>query len=55
MINHRIFLFGVMALLLLSGCQSKPRSQPESWEPLFNNRDLSGWDIKIKDFPLNDN
>ena len=55
MINHRIFLFGVMALLLLSGCQSKPKSQPESWEPLFNNRDLSGWDIKIKDFPLNDN
>src|SRR6188474_1226333 len=25
------------------------------WQPLFNGKDLTGWDIKIKDHPLNEN
>jgi len=28
---------------------------PEAWEPLFNGKDLSGWDIKIAGHDLNDN
>ena len=27
----------------------------EEWIPLFNGKDLTGWDIKIADRPLNDN
>ena len=27
----------------------------ELWELLFNGKDLTGWDIKIKDHPINEN
>ena len=27
----------------------------EEWIQLFNGKDLSGWDVKIKGFDLNDN
>ena len=49
-----LFLTALFTLLLIS-CQSKRNKSSESWEPLFNAKDLSGWDIKIKDFPLNEN
>ena len=40
-------------LLLASGFQE---SQPASeWVQLFNGKDLSGWDIKISGYELNDN
>jgi Domain of Unknown Function (DUF1080) len=45
------FLF----ILLLQGCSNKNEKTPEDWIPLFNGKDLTGWDIKIKDHRLNEN
>ena len=48
-------------LLIILACQScnsndgKKEISKEDWEPLFNGKDLTGWDIKIKDHPLNEN
>jgi len=33
----------------------KKETSKEDWESLFNGKDLTGWDIKIKDHPLNEN
>src|SRR6187397_1485921 len=47
--------------LFLIVCQScnnndgKKEISKENWESLFNGKDLTGWDIKIKDHPLNEN
>lgn len=50
----------VLPLLCLAiGCQSATappsNSTQEGWQPLFNGRDLTGWDIKMAGRPLNDN
>jgi hypothetical protein len=46
-------------LLLAIGCTSNETknedSNKEEWIPLFNGKDLSGWDIKITGHQLNDN
>ncbi|WP_232826408.1 DUF1080 domain-containing protein [Lewinella sp. IMCC34183] len=52
-----------MLLLPACGAQDVPEeaaatdtgTQEEAWVPLFNGRDLSGWDIKMAGRPLNDN
>ena len=55
--NLRIFYL----LLIILFCQScnnndaKKEISHQDWEPLFNGKDLTGWDIKIKDHPLNEN
>ena len=47
--------------LFLIVCQScnnndgKKEINKENWESLFNGKDLTGWDIKIKDHSLNEN
>ena len=47
--------------LFLIVCQScnnndgKKEISKENWESLFNGKDLTGWDIKIKDHSLNEN
>lgn len=46
------FAFLLPALLLL-GC--KPQQPESKWIPIFNGKDLTGWDIKITGFPLNEN
>lgn len=49
-------LLVVSVLLCLVSCQSKLNSsEKEEWISLFNGRDLSGWDIKISGYELNDN
>jgi hypothetical protein len=41
---------------LLAGCNPKATdTAKEEWTPLFNGKDLTGWDIKIKGHPLNEN
>ena len=43
---------------LFIGCDNKTGNSPttgDDWVPLFNGKDLEGWDIKIKDHPLNEN
>lgn len=46
----------LLGLVLISACASvKNDPSKEEWIPLFNGRDLTGWDIKIAGSPLNVN
>lgn len=46
----------LLLVLVISCSQPKPgESGTEQWEPIFNGKDLSGWDIKITGQPMNDN
>jgi len=47
----RILLLTVLALFMLSCSNSKK----ENWIQLFNGKDLDGWVIKIKGYPLGEN
>jgi hypothetical protein len=43
---------------LIAGCNNsdeKKETGSEDWASLFNGKDLTGWDIKIKDHPMNEN
>jgi hypothetical protein len=43
-------------LTLVAGFASAQSTvDPREWKPLFNGKDLSGWDIKIAGHPLNEN
>jgi len=42
-------------LLLLAVSCSSSKIKKENWIQLFNGKDLTGWDIKIKGSPLNEN
>jgi hypothetical protein len=44
-----------LLLILVWGCDNKKDKSAEDWAPLFNGKDLTGWDIKIAGQPLNDN
>lgn len=51
------FMAGCAACLVFS-CRPVQKPDPaaeENWVSLFNGRDLSGWDIKIAGYPLNEN
>ena len=43
------------ALFLTLDLSWNSNSELEDWKPLFNGKDLSGWEIKIADRPLNEN
>jgi hypothetical protein len=49
----------ILSCYLLVGCNDKTNQSAtttgEEWNALFNGRDLSGWEVKIKDHPLNEN
>jgi len=46
----------LVSLFSLVACQPKTEKVPEEeWLQLFNGEDLTGWDIKISGFELNDN
>ncbi|TFH28058.1 MAG: DUF1080 domain-containing protein [Bacteroidia bacterium] len=50
------FTLVAVCLLFVVACQpSKNSSDKEEWISLFNGTDLSGWDIKIAGYELNDN
>lgn len=52
------FLFLAIFSLIMQGCSNKNEkneTSKEEWVSLFNGKDLTGWDIKIKDHPLNEN
>lgn len=44
-------------VIVLHSCQQSPSHDPhqEEWLHLFNGKDLTGWDIKIAGFELNEN
>jgi len=45
-----------LALALLWACHSTPKGRTETpWIPLFNGKDLTGWDVKITGYPMNEN
>ena len=55
--NLRTFCL-LLITLFFQSCnnnESKKEISKEDWESLFNGKDLTGWDIKIKDHPLNEN
>jgi hypothetical protein len=45
----------ILLLVSVYSCTTKNIDNKEEWQPLFNGKDLTGWDIKIKDVPLNEN
>ena len=48
----------LLIILFFQSCKNstgKKEISKEDWESLFNGKDLTGWDIKIKDHPLNEN
>ncbi len=51
--NYILLLLGIG----LTACQTTPPNDPQQkeWLPLFNGKDLTGWDIKIRGHALNDN
>lgn len=51
--KYQIILF----VLIIHACGSLPQNEPdkEDWQQLFNGKDLSNWDIKIRSHALNDN
>ncbi len=50
-----IFSFLLIIFLFAQGGGKKNEKSKEDWIPLFNGKDLTGWDIKIAGQPLNDN
>lgn len=60
-IKNLVFLF-IFAISFLGNAQTEIKEsnvlndpEKEEWIPLFNGKDLSGWDIKIADYKLNEN
>ena len=56
--NHfsNILIF-IACLLLFTSCKKQENiaEVSEEWIQLFNGKDLNGWNIKIKGYPLNEN
>jgi hypothetical protein len=49
------FLFRLFLWLFSSAAMAQPNANPADWMPLFNGKNLTGWDIKIAGHALNDN
>lgn len=51
------FSFLLLTILFFPSCNNNNGKEisRENWELLFNGKDLTGWDIKIKGHPLNEN
>lgn len=45
----------IILAFLLAACTGKQEQKNENWIQLFNGTDLTGWDIKFKGHPLNEN
>lgn len=46
-----------LVTILFGACATIPKSDPseEDWQALFNGRDMQGWDVKIRGYPLHEN
>ena len=56
--NNFTIFYLLLVILVCQSCNNndgKKEISKEDWESLFNGKDLTGWDIKIKDHPLNEN
>ena len=45
----------LLYLLTISVVFAQKKTNQKDWQPLFNGKDLTGWDIKIAGQPVNDN
>ena len=45
----------LFVLALLCSCRNAEVKNEEQWVSLFNGKDLTGWDLKITGYPLNEN
>lgn len=54
--SKTIFALFICFSLMQAGCvQQEPEADKKDWKPLFNGKDLEGWDIKIAGHEVNDN
>ena len=56
--NNLTIFYLFLVILVCQSCNTnynKKEISKVDWESLFNGKDLTGWDIKIKDHPLNEN
>ena len=56
--NNLTIFYLLLIILVCQSCNNndgKNEISKEDWESLFNGKNLTGWDIKIKDHPLNEN
>lgn len=49
------WIISTCLLLGCLGCQPADVPEKENWIPLFNGKDLTGWDIKVNGHEMNDN
>ena len=47
-------LLAILIIVFLSGCKETEKKQ-EKWVQLFNGKDLTGWTVKIKGYPVGEN
>jgi hypothetical protein len=52
-ISTTVFIILLVSITGFSAWSQAPG--PSDWIPLFNGRDLTGWDIKIAGYPMNEN
>jgi len=45
----------LLVLALLCTCRNSEVKKEEQWVTLFNGKDLTGWELKITGYPLNEN
>ena len=45
----------IAPLLLLFACQPETNPSEKKWQQLFNGKDISNWDVKIRGYELNQN
>ena len=50
-----MFRYSLLLLFLCFRVSAQVTAPQKEWKQLFNTKDLSGWDIKIKGYDLNDN
>src|SRR4030095_15196837 len=56
--NNLTIFYLLLILLFFQSCNNndgKKEVSQQDWKPLFNGKDITGWDIKIKDHPFNEN
>lgn len=57
----RILPILLICLLVATGCKQTDKGtaetivEEENWEPLFNQKDLTGWTVKIAGYPVGEN
>ena len=56
-VTNRFIVFFVLSatLMVMAGCSGNQTKADDEWIQLFNGKDLEGWTVKIKGYPLGEN